>query len=126
MKRLWLAAVLLAAVFAVALWNSASLREFTGEISAILQEAGAEAADGSWDQAARLTGRAREIWEDQDVYLHITLRHADTDEIYACFQEVEALLSSREWGEYAAANARLITRMELLWESEAPTLKNFL
>lgn len=126
MKRLWLAAALLAAVLAATLWNSASLRGFTGEISALLEEAGAQAADGGWEQAARLTDKAQEIWQGRDIYLHVTLRHADTDEIYACFREVEALLSSREWGEYAAANARLITHIELLWESEAPTLKNFL
>ena len=58
------------------------------------------------------------------MYLHVLLRHADTDQIYAGFQETLALLESQEYGEYAAANARLVTQIELLSEAEQLTLKN--
>ena len=69
---------------------------------------------------------AAEKWEAQDAYLHVTLRHADTDSIYTSFREVVEFLDSREQGEYSAANARLIALIELLNESEQLTLKNIL
>lgn len=126
MKRLWIAAAMLAAVLAATLWNSASLRTFTEEITELLQEAEIQASKENWEQASLLTDQAWALWQERDGYLHMTLRHADTDEIHAGFREAEALLSGQEYGEYAAANARLITHIQLLWESEAPTLKNFL
>ena len=123
MKRLWIAAAMLAAVLAATLWNSTSLRTFTEEL---LQEAEIQASKENWEQASHLTDQAWALWQERDGYLHMTLRHADTDEIHAGFREAEALLSGQEYGEYAAANARLITHIQLLWESEAPTLKKFL
>ena len=68
--------------------------------------------------------RAKDTWGDRDVYLHVLLRHADTDSIYAGFRETLALLDSQEYGEYAAANARLVTQIQLLYEAEQLTLKN--
>ena len=124
MKRLIAAVVILAFILGATLCNTLLLGSFTGELTHLLEQAGQLGRAGSWTQAQILTRQAREVWQGRDSYLHVTLRHADLDQISAGFREVEALLACREEGEYAAANARLITQLELLNEAEQLNLKN--
>lgn len=126
MKRAWIALAILCAVFAAALYNGYVLRGFTEELTGLLTLAQTQAEHDAWNEADELTRAAAEKWEAQDAYLHITLRHADTDSIHTSFREVEEFLESREQGEYSAANVRLIALIELLNESEQLTLKNIL
>ena len=60
----------------------------------------------------------------RDGYLHVTLRHSDTDLIHVGFQEVLEFIECQEGGEYSAANARLAAQIQLIYESEQLTLKN--
>ena len=124
MKRFWIALLLLGAIFTGTLFHIRSLHGFTDTLSALLEQADELAAAEQWDQARDLTVQAKDTWGDRDVYLHVLLRHADTDSIYAGFQETLALLDSQEYGEYAAANARLVIQIQLLYEAEQLTLKN--
>lgn len=124
MKRLWVAAILLAAVFGATLCNTVYLRGFTGELNALLEQAQRQAEAECWPQALELTEQALQTWQARDVYLHVLLRHSDTDQIYASFREVEQYIASQERGEYSAANARLLTQISLLSEAEQLTLKN--
>ena len=124
MKRLWIALALLAALLCGTLLHTWSLRGFTQGLSDALDEAQTLARANRWEEASSLTEEALQTWRERDVYLHVLLRHADTDQIYAGFQETLALLESQEYGEYAAANARLVTQIELLSEAEQLTLKN--
>lgn len=124
MKRFWIALLLLGAIFTGTLFHIRSLHGFTDTLSALLEQADELAAAEQWDQARALTVQAKDTWGNRDVYLHVLLRHADTDSIYAGFRETLALLDSQEYGEYAAANARLVTQIQLLYEAEQLTLKN--
>ena len=124
MKRLWIALALLGAIFIGTLFHIRSLHGFTDTLGTLLEQADERAAAEDWEQALDLTVQAKDIWAGRDVYLHVLLRHADTDAIYAGFRETLALLDSREYGEYSAANARLVTQIELLYEAEQLTLKN--
>ena len=124
MKRFWIALLLLGAIFTGTLFHIRSLHGFTDTLSALLEQADELAAAEQWDQARYLTVQAKDTWGDRDVYLHVLLRHADTDSIYVGFRETLALLDSQEYGEYAAANARLVTQIQLLYEAEQLTLKN--
>lgn len=126
MKRFWIALLLLGAIFTGTLFHIRSLHGFTDTLAGLLKQADELAAAEQWEQARTLTDQAKDTWADRDVYLHVLLRHADTDSIYAGFRETLALLDSREYGEYAAANARLITQIQLLYEAEQLTLKNLL
>ena len=83
-------------------------------------------AAGDWAGAQAATEAAFRRWNNHETYLHILLRHSDTDQIYAGFQEAMEYLDCREAGEYSAANARLLLRLELLSEAERLTLKNVL
>lgn len=126
MKRFWIALLLLGAIFTGTLFHIRSLHGFTDTLAGLLEQADELAAAEQWEQARTLTDQAKDTWADRDVYLHVLLRHADTDSIYAGFRETLALLDSREYGEYAAANARLFTQIQLLYEAEQLTLKNLL
>lgn len=81
----------------------------------------------NWGQAQSLARQVLEQWEDQEFYLHVTLRHADIDAIHTALKEVLAYLDRREDpGECLAATARLVNLLELLAEAEEPSLKNLL
>ena len=124
MKRFWIALLLLGAILTGTLFHIRSLHGFTDTLAGLLEQADELAAAEQWEQAQTLTQQAKDTWADRDVYLHVLLRHADTDSIYAGFRETLALLDSQEYGEYAAANARLVTQIQLLYEAEQLTLKN--
>lgn len=126
MKRIWIALALLLAIFGCAVYNGCYLGELTGEIGGLLTQAEAQAEAGRWEEAEKLTEAARRRWEEKDLYLHVTLRHSDADQVYTGFREVTEFLASREQGEYSAANAKLIAQLELLAEAEQLSLKNVL
>ncbi|WP_294552206.1 DUF4363 family protein [uncultured Pseudoflavonifractor sp.] len=126
MKRLWIACGILAAIFAATLYNASYLNRFTASLSDRLTQAEAWAEAGNWAEAARLTEDAFQAWESHNLYLHVLLRHSDTDDINSSFQEVGEFISCQESGEYSAANARLITQIRLLYEAEQLSLKNIL
>lgn len=126
MKRIWIAAAILLAILAGTLAHSAYLTTFTRELTVLLEEAEANAEREDWDAAARLTQDVCDRWQEKDLYLHITLRHDETDIIYTGLQEVTEFIQCREGGEYSAANARLIANLELMAEAEQLSLKNIL
>lgn len=128
MKRLYVSIgliALLAALSGLHIWH---LNSVTGQLTALLTQAQEQVKREDWDQAARLTRQAKDRWMEHDSYLHLTLRHTDTDAILISMDEALAFLEGGEKqpSEYAAVNARLLTQLELLVEAELPTLANLL
>ena len=127
MRRLFLSLVLLAALFCLALYNTYYLEFYTQELTTLLKQAEFCAADGDWDAAADKTEAALDKWSTHETYLHMVQQHQDTDAVLLSFKEVQQLIVHQEdGGEYSAANARLITQIELLYEMEQFNLKNLL
>ena len=126
MKRVWIAIGLLLAILVGTLAHSFYIASFTRDLSLLLEAAEAEAEQGAWDKAEKLTETAHDKWDQRSTYLHITLRHDETDTIYTGFREVAEFIQCQEAGEYSAANARLIASLELMAEAEQLTLKNVL
>lgn len=127
MKRMWFALALLAVLVAGSCVHVWYLTHETRSLSGQLEQAQEAVEQGDWDRAYALTQGAWEDWEGQMFYLHITLHHADIDQVSTSFQEALAVLEQREQpGEYAAANARILYQLELLVEAELPSLKNIL
>lgn len=128
MKRLSISAgliALLAVVSALHVWH---LNDFTGQLAGLLTQAQEQVELENWEEAARLTRQVKDRWMEHESYLHITLRHADTDAIQISMDEVLAFLEGdeRQPAEYAAVNARLLGQLRLLAEAELPTLTNLL
>ena len=126
MKRLWIALALMIAVFCAIMFNSHYLGKFTRELTGLLTQAEVQAEAGRWEEAGELTQAASRLWDEQDFYLHVMLRHSDTDQIHTLFQEVREFLQYQKQGEYSAANARLITLLDLLYGAEQLNLNNVL
>lgn len=126
MKRIVIAVAILVAIFLATLSHSFYISSFTQGLTALLEEAEAKAEQQEWSAAMSLTQTARDKWTATDAYLHILLRHTETDSIYIGFQEVLEFIQCQENGEYSAANARLIADLELLSEAEQLTWKNIL
>ncbi len=84
------------------------------------------AAQDDWPQARAITQAVYQDWENRNFLLHALLRHNDTDQILLSFRTISEYLQLEEMDQYAAANATLVTQLELLAEMEQPTLKNVL
>ena len=126
MKRLTAALFLLALVLCATVFHSRYLNRLTGGFCEQLQQAATLADQDNWSQALNLTEQTLTKWEQQDFYLHVMLRHTDIDAIRQTFHEVIESLSLAEPDQYTAANAKLITQLELLAEAEQLDLKNVL
>lgn len=126
MKRLWTAVALLAGIIVLTLWNSWYLESYLTRISNLLLHAEVLAEEGDWRGAEHLTQEAYLRWDSRHSYLYTVLRHADTDQVYASFREVQEYLSCQETGEYSASNAHLVAQLDLLWEMEQLTPQNLL
>ena len=126
MKRVWIAVGLLLVILAGTLAHSFYISGFTEELIGLLEQAEEYAEAGDWAAASECSRKAHQLWDGKETYLHLLLRHQDTDEIYLSFCEVEEFLECEEGGEYSAANAKLIAGLELLTEAEQLTLKNIL
>lgn len=126
MKRGWIAAALLVGMVALSYWNVFALGALTGELGQSLARAEELAERGDWEEAAKLTKKASERWDSKHFYLHATLEHDVTDSIAVSFAETLEFLERQEGGEYSAANARLMTQLELLGQMERPLPENLL
>lgn len=126
MKRIWIACGLLTVILVATLCNSHYLTTYATSLTDLLKQAEIAAEGGDWEKAATLTKTAHERWDEKESYLHITLRHSDTDQVYTGFREVTEFIQCQEGGEYSAANAKLIAWIELLYEMEQLNLKNLL
>lgn len=125
MRRLWIPVLLLAFMIGTAAFNVTALDRFTQDLIDRLEHAQSMAAAGDGDGARSLTAQAEEQFHSRSLCLHVTLSHADLDEIEVLFREVLAQLEDEElYSAYAAANAQLIARLRLLSQDERPVWEN--
>ena len=92
----------------------------------VFLQAQALAGEGDWEEASRLSREAFQLWQDHEFYLHVLMRHSDTDGILRAFRALEQYLALEESDQYTAANADLIAQLELLSEMEQPSWENIL
>ena len=124
MRRLWGTVGTMALLLALALGNAAALGHFTQTLSDTLREAEGRVEAGDWTGAQALTEEAKAAWDRRDLWLHITLRHTDTDEIQIGLEQVLSLIGCRDRAEYASASAQLLQRLSLMAAGEQLTLAN--
>ena len=79
------------------LWHSRHLEAFTTALTGQLVQAETLALSGENRRAETLIRQARDQWLSQNTYLHVTLRHGDTDQIQIGFDEALQLLRTGDW-----------------------------
>lgn len=126
MKRLWIAAALLAFLLGASLANAWYSQSLTGDMTDRLRQAQSLAEEENWDQAEAVTRQVYEDWQDHHFYLHTLMRHSDTDQVLRAFRQVLEYLRLQEPDQYNAANADLIAQLELLAEMEQASVVNVL
>jgi len=126
MKRLWIAAALLLALLGASLANGWYAQKLTGGMRDRLGQAQVQAEQGDWARAEALTRQVYQEWQDRHFYFHTTMRHSDTDQVLRGFRTVLEYLQLQEPDQYNAANADLMTQLELLGEMEQPSAANVL
>ena len=126
MKRLTIALILFVAVLSATVLHSRHLSRLTDQYCQQLTQSAQLAAADDWTTALDKTEQTLAAWEQHDFYLHTLLRHTDIDAIRLTFHEVVEYLKLEEPDQYTAANAKLITQLELLAEAEQLNLKNVL
>lgn len=126
MRRLWISVGLLLLLLGGSLFNAWYAKELTDAMGEQLRLAQQMTETGRWEQALALTQEVYDQWESRHFYLHSTMRHSDTDQILRGFRTVIEYLRLQEPDQYNAANADLITQLELLAEMEQPSVVNVL
>ena len=126
MKQIVISALLLLGLFAACLAHGFYVSSVTEDVITRLEEAHKDAEQGQWDLAGGQLQSAQQLWEELSGYLHTTLQHRDVDNVDLTFRETAQFLNSQKWGEYSAANARLMEQLTLLGGAEQLTLQNVL
>ena len=126
MKRLYIAAALLALLLGLSLVNGWYSERLTGEMREQLRQAQRLAEEEDWGRAEAVTRQVYEDWQNRHFYFHTTMRHSDTDQILRSFRAVLEYVRLQEPDQYNAANADLIAQLELLAEMEQPAAVNVL
>ena len=126
MKRLYIAAALLALLLGLSLVNGWYSERLTGEMREQLRQAQRLAEEEDWGRAEAVTRQVYEDWQNRHFYFHTTMRHSDTDQVLRGFRTVLEHVRLQEPDQYNAANADLITQLELLAEMEQPSVANVL
>ena len=126
MKRIYIAAGLLLVLLGASLTNAWYAQSLTGGMTDQLRRAQSLTEQDDWAQAEAVTRQVYEDWQDHHFYLHTLMRHSDTDQVLRGFRQVLEYLQLREPDQYNAANADLMTQLELLAEMEQATVVNVL
>ena len=115
MRRLWISVLILLLMLGGSLGNAWYAKQLTDGMGERLRQAQELTENERWEQ-----------WQERHFYLHATMRHADTDQILRGFRTVMEYLRLQEPDQYNAANADLVTQLELLAEMEQPSVVNVL
>ncbi len=113
-------------ILAGSLCNAWYAKQLTDDMGERLYLSQSLARQGRWEDALAITQEVYDQWQSLHFYLHSTMRHSDTDQILRGFRTVMEYLRLEEPDQYNAANADLITQLELLAEMEQPSVVNVL
>lgn len=126
MRRLWISVLILLLMLGGSLGNAWYAKQLTDGMGERLRQAQELTEKERWEEALELTREVYDQWQERHFYLHATMRHADTDQILRGFRTVMEYLRLQEPDQYNAANADLVTQLELLAEMEQPSVVNVL
>ena len=127
MRRLWIASLILLALFLASVWNAGEVRDRTEHVITLLEQAEASLEAGDRETALALMEQANSDWETHDLFFQTVLNHSIVDQVSIGLQEALAYLQDRETGgEYSAASAALMQRLQMMMKMERLTLGNLL
>ena len=126
MRKLLAPLLVLGAILAFALWNSAAMAACTGRWRGQLRQADALARSGDWAGAQSALEESYEDWTASQTYLHIVTEHDAVDDAEAMYRRAQAFAAVREGSEFRAELADLMDQLRLLAEMETGSIRNIL
>ena len=126
MKKLLPPLLVLGALLAFALWNSAAMEARTGRWQDQLRQADALAQSGDWAAAEAALAESYADWSGSQTYLHIVTEHDAVDDAEAMYRRSMAFAAAREDSEFRAELADLTDQLRLLAEMETGSIRNIL
>lgn len=126
MKRFWLGVVLLAALLALGIFESAGIKSLTEPISDKLSQAAGAALEENWTEAQRFSESAKGAWEANWSVLAAMNHHGPMEEIDSQFARAKILLESRSTAEFSACCARIAEMIRALGDAHTVNLRNLL
>ena len=118
MKRLYISLALIGLICGGGIWNIHNLRTLTHELSDLLEQAETAAIAEDWGTTTELTQQAFDLWEQNQLYVHVAMHHSAIEDVETSFEAVKAFIRWEETPEYTSSNATLLTQIEHIWASE--------
>ena len=107
MKKEWIAAALLLALFFGAWLNIRHIDDLTDGINACLMRSESAMARGDAEEALSALAGAMDLWEKSSGYNGIFLSHHDLNDLYGAFYQLQELLLQKDTAAAPAAYAQL-------------------
>ena len=114
MKKEIIALVLLIALFAASLYNVHYLENMVGDISGLAAEAYDSLMSGDAGNAEQKLEQAIRMWEKEDGYTHIFIRHSEIDATSDAMFEALGCITAGEPGEAEGAFRCLFYHLDSL------------
>lgn len=126
MRRFWIGLGLLGLFLLSGFWISSRMEDIHMPIAAGLSQAGEQAMEGNWEQAAALAGQAKLRWERYRNFSASVCNHQPMDEIDARLRQLEVYRLQGLTTSYCAECVYLAERLEDIAESFRLSWRNLL
>ena len=125
MKRVWIGAGLLAVLLVLGLLAGAAMERWLTPGAGRLEQAGALALEGRWEEAREIVEDVEEDWEDRRWLVTALTDHEIIEGIDAALAELDAYGRTRDADAYNALCRVLAKRIEAAGQAHKPTGENF-
>ena len=125
MKRSWIGLGLLVLLLAAGVLVTWAMGRIHDPIARDLSSAGAQALTGNWIQAEQLFRKASDSWEKYDLFRSCFADHNPTEEIAACFAQLEIYGRMKEETAFAAACGETAQKVKAVGEAHKLIWQNF-
>lgn len=126
MKRGWFGAALLAALLLLGILSSLAMGMLHEPLSDSMERASELAMAGNWEQAAAVSRRSAEIWEELWQFSAVFADHGPMEEIDSLFAQLEVYRKAGDTLGFAAVCASLQTQLEAMGDAHELSLWNLL
>ncbi|MBO5317431.1 MAG: DUF4363 family protein [Oscillospiraceae bacterium] len=126
MKRLWLGAGLLVALFILSLWSGLAMGDLHKELSSGMEQASQAALSGDLQAGAATAQEVKEQWQKYWKPVAIITDHEPMEEIDEIFAQTETYARAGQANAFAVGCARLARLLEAAGEAHTPMWWNLL
>lgn len=122
MRRMYVGALILAALMAASLYNVSYLDGKVQALEAMVDSSAELVREGNYAAAADTLRRAIDTWNGMESYTHIFIRHSETDSATDAFYEYLSDITAMDGGSAAGSYQKLRAHLESIANMEHVTI----